>query len=283
MNRLIYIVPLAIAIALTSLVSCRRVDKKQVQNVISAADSLLDTNPYAALDTLLSPDSVTVAGLHGKLRADYALLLAEAEYKCYSPLSDNEKDILRAVDWFRKHGPEEKHAGALMMKGAMLYEKGDAEAALQAYKTAEPILESIGDLERLGLLHTRIGEVYLHSVVNGQMAAERFRKALDCFEKAGLPQRVMSTHLTLASSLPSDSLESVLSHTMAAITIVEQEDNRLYGIAAWMQYINTLHSQGLYQEVVSKTHDLFSTYGYVPTDKNEYGIYNIILVSAKTF
>jgi len=46
------------------------------------------------------------------------------------------------------------------MQGAVLSERGDSEGAMTAYKEAEPIIEKGEDLEQLGLINTRIGELY---------------------------------------------------------------------------------------------------------------------------
>lgn len=146
----IYLTSIIVAI-LFPFVSCNRTKTEQVRNAISAAERQINAEPETALDTLLSLDSLTVTRLRGELRAAYALLLAEAEYKCYQPTTDNEEEIINAIRYFRKHGPEEKYARALMMQGEMLYEQGDAEAALTAYKTAAPLFESLGDMEQLGL------------------------------------------------------------------------------------------------------------------------------------
>lgn len=271
-----YIVPAVLIVLIASFVSCSRVRTEEVRNTITAADSLLTTAPHAALDTLLSIDSVTVAKLSGNLRADYALLLAEAEYKCYEPLADNEEDIIYAVNRFRKHGPEEDYARTLMMQGAMLYEKGDAEAALQSYKAAEPFWEKLGDLEQLGLLHTRIGELYLRSAVNSTQAAERFSKALDCFEKAGLTQRVMYTHLSLATSLASNSPDSAMEHITLVLDDAGRHTDRIFMLNAYQTYLALLLKSGDYDKVSDEIGNMFTEYGDMPQNGSESEIYNTV-------
>ena len=85
-----------------------------------------------------------------------------------------------------RRGPEELLARALVMQGAVLSERGDAEGAMLAYKEAEPLVERTADMEQLGLLHTRLASLYQMSLVNKPSTVLRYRKALDCFEKADL-------------------------------------------------------------------------------------------------
>ena len=197
------------AILLSAVFSCSVRRDAQVRQVLAAADSLMMTEPQAALDTLMTIDSSDAAGLPRADRAFYTMLRTEAEYKCWQPVAENTA-IAEAVDYYRRKGPEDRLARALVMQGTVLFERGDTEGAMAAYKEAEPMVEREGDLEQLGLLHTRIGELYQTSAVNDSAALTRYYRALECFEKAGQYDRRMSTCLSIAQMLLLDSSDNAI-------------------------------------------------------------------------
>lgn len=191
------------AFLLLSVLSCFHRDGR-IQNVLTAADSLMIFRPQAALDTLLSLDSTVVSSMRGRDRADYDLLMTESRYKCYLPVAEDTA-VFEAADYYRRKGPDDKYARALIMQGAVLSERGDAEGAMEAYKEAEPIVERGGDLEQLGLLHTRIGELYQTTFSDVDNAVYHYRSALGNFKDAGVEHRLAAANLTLSRMLLQDS------------------------------------------------------------------------------
>ena len=147
---------------------------------MAAADSLITAAPQAALDTLMAIDSSDAARLPRADRVFHTLLRTEAGYKCWLPVAGNTTAISEAADYYRRKGPEDLLARALVMQGAVLFEQGDTEGAMLAYKEAEPILERSGDPEQLGLLHTRIAELYQYTMVNIPESISRLKSALSC-------------------------------------------------------------------------------------------------------
>ncbi len=105
-------------------------------------------------------------------RSFYTLLTTEAEYKCWLPVAQD-TTISEAVRHYSRRGPKDRLARALTMQGAVLSELGDAEGAMAAYKEAEPITERGGDLEQLGLINIRIGELYQRCFINASAAIAR--------------------------------------------------------------------------------------------------------------
>ena len=191
---------LAAVLFLPVLISCN--DRgTQLRQALAAADSLMMTDPLAALDTLLTIDSADAARLPRADRALYALLRTEAEYKCWLPVAGNTTAMSKAVDYYRRKGPEGRLARALTMQGAVLTECGDPDGAMLAYKEAEPLIERSGDLEQLGLLHTRIGELYQTTFSNTAETVYRYRKALECFEAGNYEHRLAAANLTLSRIL----------------------------------------------------------------------------------
>ena len=191
---------LAAALLLPAVFSCSGSRNAQVRQALAAADSLMLTQPQAALDTLMTIDSTDAGKLPRADKAFYTLLHTEAEYKCYLPVAENTA-ITEAADYYRRKGPEDRLARALVMQGAVFSERSDPESAMLAYKEAEPLLEHSDDPEQLGLLHTRIGELYQITFSNTETTVYRYRKALECFEAGNCGHRLAAANLALSRIL----------------------------------------------------------------------------------
>lgn len=187
------------ALILLSAASCG--DRSgRVTSALSAADSLMMVQPQAALDTLNGLDSTEVRKMGSRDKAFYTLLRTEAKYKCWLPVAEDTA-IFEAVKYYKKRGPKSMYARALIVYGAALQESGRPVMALEAYKTVEPILEAAGDYEQTGLLHTRVGELYQSRFVDTDHTVERYRRAIECFEKGQVTRRLAPAYLTLARVL----------------------------------------------------------------------------------
>lgn len=161
-----YLPLLLTAIILLPASSCSD-RSRQVSSVLSAADSLMLTDPRAALDTLQTIDNALMKKLNRSDKALYTLLRTEAEYKCWLPVAEDTA-VFRVPEYYRKKN-KDYYGRALMMCGAVRQERSEPERALEAYKEAEVVIESSGNLEQSGLLHTRIGSLYQSSFVDNRM------------------------------------------------------------------------------------------------------------------
>ncbi|HJB43901.1 MAG TPA: hypothetical protein IAB87_03845 [Candidatus Coprenecus merdipullorum] len=269
-------VPLLLAaLILLSASSCA--DRSwRVSTALSAADSLMTAQPQAALDTLSSIDSIEIRSMARNYRAFYTLLLTEARYKCYLPVA-KDTAISEAVRYYRRRGPEDRLARALTMQGAVFSERSDPEGAMAAYKEAEPIVVRGGDLERLGLLNTQIGALYQQSFINNSAAIARYRRALECFEKAELPRHIMYAHVTLARVLMIDSVETALPHLEKALSMAEQYGDRLCALSA-SDLLCYIHQAGDNAAgIISTVRKALSKYGRKPQNPVEERLYNSLL------
>ena len=254
---------LAAVLFLSVLISCN--DRgAQLRQALAAADSLMMTDPLAALDTLLTIDSADADGLPRADRALYTLLRTEA------------------VDYYRRKGPEDRLARALVMQGVVLSEQGDTEGAMLTYKEAEPLLKRSGDLEQLGLLHTHIASLYQTSIVNDKNAILRYRQALQCFEKAGLPERIMFARIALARVLMIDSMDKAVPHIKKALSMAEQYGNRLCALSALELLCYTYEPRHDARKIINLIRESFSLYGDKPQSTAEENIYNNLLYNAAT-
>ena len=231
------------------------------------------TDPQAALDILIGIDSAEVGRMDREGHAFHTLLMTEAEYKNYLPVAEDTA-IFKTVKYYRNGKKEDKLARALVMQGAVLSERGDAEGAMLAYKEAEPLIERTGDMEQLGLLHTRIASLYRSSFVNEPEAILRYRKALECFEKAELPERIMSAHLSLSRILIIDSIDKAIPHLEKALSMAEQYDNRLCGLSAFDLLCYVYEPDDDARKILDLTKRAFSQYGEIPQNIAEENLYN---------
>ena len=250
---------------------------------LAAADSLMMTDPQGALDILSGIDSAEIGRMDREDRAFHTLLMTEAEYKNYLPVAEDTA-VSEAVSYYRRRGPEdllaELLARALVMQGAVLSERGDAEGAMLAYKEAEPLVERLGDMEQLGLLHTRIAELYQISLVNSESAINRYRKALDCFEKAELPERIVFANIALARMLMIDSMDKAIPHLEIALHMSEQYGMRTPGLNAMDLIYYMYEPEYNAREIINLTRKVFSLYGNVPQNTVEKTIYNAMWYKA---
>ncbi len=186
------------------LISSCSGDHRQIRSNLAAADSLLNVNPQQSLYMVEELDSSGTLNRREKAYRDY--LQTSARYKNYLPVADDTV-IFSSTDYFRRRGPEEYYAKSLMMQGAVLFERNQLEDALESYKLAESILEKGGSYMDLGLLNSRIGEVYRLSYVNDSASVSRLGKAVQYFKLAGDRRRIAASSLDYARSVMGDSLD----------------------------------------------------------------------------
>lgn len=269
------------AVLCLTIVSCsdRTSSRSRIQGVLSAADSLMMTDPQAALDTLLVIDSAEISGLMECDRAYWALLKTEARYKCYLPV-DKDTSIFESAVYYDRRGVDDRLARSLIMAGAVLSEQGITDRAMKVYKDAEQILKKSGDLEQQGLLHTRIGELYQNSVVHSEEAVFRYRKALECFGEAGLEEREAFAHISLGMLLIENDKDSAEMHLSKSLELARETGSRLCGITAYRSRVYMYKHYGDDSSVIGSARAMFSEYGVSPSNDAECEIYNGVTMSA---
>ena len=229
-----HIHPLLVFAVLSILTSSCSAEKKQITVSLTEADSVITQNPQAALDIINTIDSSAFKSMSPKNMAFYLLLRTEAKYKCYHSITNDTCSILKAVKYYNKDN-KHKHlyARSLIILGAAALENGDPVKALTAYKNAEYALKELDEPEQAGLVNTRLGELYRSSFINNKESADRYRKALSCFNECGREDRAMYTRLSLARVLIKDSIESSLSHAMTALTMARKHNDTTAMLAGY--------------------------------------------------
>ena len=162
------------------LAGCRN-EVASYNDKLLAADSLLRCNdPDSALRLLTRIDGLLLSNAGD--RAYYALLLTQAQYRCYVDItSDSTIDV--ALDYYKRHDDEqEKLTRAYIYKGAVTEVLGDPQAAITYYKQACSTAAT-DDHFNLGYATMRIGSLYRDYLAADSQYISLFKKALFHFEQ----------------------------------------------------------------------------------------------------
>ena len=203
-------------------------------------------------------------------------MLTEAEYKNFDPVA-RDTVIFDAVKFYRKHGPEDKLARSLMMQGAVYKERNELSKAMESYIEAEPLFESTGDFLQLGLINTRIAELYQNNIVDTKSALERYKKALSYFEKLNSPRLIVGTTLSMGRILISDSTDFVEPYLRKAMETAIEIDDSLAMLSGYDLYTYYYIEKKDYSSAIDIARHVFSTFGKVPENETEMGFYRSIL------
>jgi tetratricopeptide (TPR) repeat protein len=141
------------------------------------ADSLMNDHPdsaYAILQKASKQDNK-------RDRAYYDLLITEAKYKVYIPATSDSL-INVAVDYFSNNKDREKNTRAMIYKGVVMSELGNAEEAMKWYKRAESNAAK-DDYYNLGYSKMRIAELYQNQFIADTTAILKYKEAIPYFRK----------------------------------------------------------------------------------------------------
>ena len=177
---------LALVIMFTLLVLCQSCGDGSVadryDHRLTAADSLLHmNNPDSALQVLSAIDGTV---LHSASeRAYHALLLTQAQYRCYVAIN-SDSTINVALNYYQRgRGEQEKLTRAYIYKGAVTEVLGAPEDAMRYYKQAVSVAAP-DDHFNLGYAKMRLGCLYRNYLVADSSAITDLKDALSCFEQA---------------------------------------------------------------------------------------------------
>jgi tetratricopeptide (TPR) repeat protein len=185
---------------------------------LTAADSLTKQNVDSAL-TLL--EAINPGSLGNEAdRAYHALLLTEAQYKCYIPAT-GDSAINRALDYYKRHGQErEKLTRAYIFKGAVMEELGENREAMQYYKQALS-QAAPDDYFNQGYIRLRMGNIYRDHLVADSADIMMFKEALNYFKQVPDSFYVLTCLAEIGSSYGKNNLDSVLHYLYLADTLAE--------------------------------------------------------------
>ena len=161
---------------------CHRNNMAGNDQILAEADSLLQSNnPDSALQVLSAIDGAGL-GSAGD-RAYHALLLTQAQYRCYADIT-SDSTINVALDYYKRHvaGEQEKLTRSYIYKGAVEEVLNKPEDAMTLYKQAVGVAED-DDHFNLGYAKMRIGSLYRDHLTADYPYIHYFKEALKHFEQ----------------------------------------------------------------------------------------------------
>ena len=163
------------------LPGCHRGGMPRYDSRLEHADSVLRCNdPDSALRLLSAIDARALESAGD--RAYHALLLTQAQYRCYVDIT-SDSTINVALDYYRHHENEqEKLARSYIYKGAVTEVLGDPEAAMGYYKQAASVATP-DDHFNLGYANLRIGSLYRDYLVKDSSDITFLKQALHHFSQ----------------------------------------------------------------------------------------------------
>lgn len=182
---------------------------KEKTNIFSKVEGYMELFPDSAL--LLLNQIPHPEKLRGKQRADYVLLLTQAQDKNYLDSLQSDSLMKFAVDYYKDGDDKVKAGKALLYYGKVLDLKGKEAMAMQIYLYAQTALEKTKEYKLLALVQQYIGSL--------NDDREMYDIALDNYQKS-----------LLYSKKTGDTLKMVYSYRNIA-WIYETKQN--YDSAAW--------------------------------------------------
>ena len=168
-------------VALVFALVCCRGGTPDYDGRLVQADSLLRCNdPDSALRLLDVIDAADLASAGD--RAYHALLLTQAQYRCYADIT-SDSTINVALDYYKRHdGEREKLTRAYLYKGAVMEVLGDAEQAMSCYKQAKATVQT-DDIFNQGYIRLRMANTYRDNMVADSGNIMLFKEALHYFRQ----------------------------------------------------------------------------------------------------
>ncbi len=142
---------------------------------LTQIDSLILKNNY--VEALKKLDGMNSDLLNEEERALYSLLLTQAQYKNYEPIT-SDSTINQAVNYYQKSSDKEKATRSLLYQGCVYEELGEPEKAVDCYKRAN---ETAGkqDIANKAYANLRLGVLYQDNIVGAEnLAIEKYFEAL---------------------------------------------------------------------------------------------------------
>lgn len=165
---------------------------------LAVADSILRCNdPDSALMLLTAIDGGCLSNAAD--RAYHALLLTQAQYRCYVDIT-SDSTINIALDYYQRHADEtEKLTRAYIYKGAVTEVLGKPEVAMNYYRQAITVATP-GDHFNQGYANLRIGYLYRDYLVMDSADITYLKQALHHFEQVPDSLYVLTCLSTIGGS-----------------------------------------------------------------------------------
>ena len=220
MKKLLYISLLAVL--LSAALSCSRsVDKRLV-----LADTLMWNNPDSSLAIL---EAINLDSLQGdENQAYYALLLTQAQFRCYVNCSSDSL-INFALDYYSDNHNQEHYTRSLLYKGSFYEVHDNPIEAIKWYKQAEDNADST-DYRNLAQINMRLGMLYYNNYASNNLDLEKFKKAEYYYKKLRDKRMTMAATSYVANlyRITNSDTSKLLYNQVQALAIELRDSIQLY-------------------------------------------------------
>ena len=205
------------------LLLCGCGSNRQIEQELSTATRLLRIEPDSSLRIIenIDPDRI----LRRSTRAKYALLYSAALDKNYVD-ADDDSLIRIAYRYYDNRICSDSVKFLINYHYGRIYQNGDDyQEAMRYYLTAEKYALAAHKNYYLGLVYSRIGEVYSEQM-NFNGALEYYQNAYDAWEKLRNPAFMNNAILNIAKPIPVWAITQCRKILFASsASTAQQEDN----------------------------------------------------------
>ncbi len=216
MNKIIsFILFLSLFMLASMLPGCSGRESRYDSRLVHADSVLRSNDPDSALRLLTAIDGRQLS-TDGD-RAYHALLLTQAQYRCYVDIT-SDSTINTALDYYKRHdGEHEKLTRCYIYKGAVTEVLNDPEVAMNYYKKAASVATP-DDHFNLGYAKMRIGSLYRDYLVKDSSDITFLKQALNHFCQVPDSFYIAQCLSTIGSSY------SAINRIDSALVYLEQAD-----------------------------------------------------------
>lgn len=168
---------------------------KEKVDMFSKVEGYMELYPDSALwllNQIPHPEK-----LHGKQRADYALLLTQAQDKNYLDSLQSDSLIKLAVDYYKDGDDRGKAGKAFLYYGKVLDLQGKEAMAMQAYLDAQTALEETKEYKMSALVQQYIGSLNTDRKMY-DMALDNYQKSISYSKKTDDALKMVYSYRNIA-------------------------------------------------------------------------------------
>ena len=215
-NKFFVRIIILVSVSLVCTLSGCHGSSPQYDPRLMVVDSLLrENNPDSALQVLSAINSAALRNASDQ--AYYALLLTQAQYRCYVDIK-SDSTINVALDYYKRHdGEQEKLTRCYIYKGAVTEVLDDPETAMTYYKQAVNVA-SPDDHFNQGYANLRIGSLYRDYLVKDSADIAFLKQGLYHFSQVPDSFYIATCLSTIGSSY------SAINRKDSALVYLEQAD-----------------------------------------------------------
>lgn len=206
----------------------------RITAVLDRADSLLLTSDPAMHDSvrqqLEALDTAHALQSDEMLRARHALLLVQAQFKCYAyPSNDSLINIAR--HYYANHHSSaqdrELYTRSLIYSGAVAQMTDNPQQAMQFYLEAESTADP-DDHFNLGFTNLRIANLYHSNHLNDSILIRKYTKAYNHFSVSNSPHFQLICLTELGTIFSTQNTDSAIHYISRALNLAQDDPDRFF-------------------------------------------------------